>query len=942
MTVIYVFITSKNPFSFHCLQVVTAQDETEVQSDFLKFQSTLALGAFLTHFACRRSRKMISSPFIPGLSNPIRSPFAIETHAIIEIEFMVELPETVETIRTALKQKYPKIKDAEAFPRSGTLTLNHGDTARIKIVPDTAISEIFTHTSISFASTSPHEPLFPARLLTSDQIKQTLLGECAFAAIITGFCVDRAYRIYNCMRDNNDGSVLVSFYSENPTDEERKRYYLIQKTKFRSNTSGTLLTEHALWAHMLLKAYAIHCIHSRTEAQLAAIAPTPPTTPSIEPPRLDLLTFLQEINYIHLSHALTGGENVDFFGRPDKLYDNLVTEAGTKYPLESGADRQVYLLISDIKRLCCPVYVSARRAHFGNAVTKTVKHKTIHASHAYCVAKTQTGKITVFNPWQVITTSASSPVHVHHIRHSVRFGNPPQSSSSSSAHSISIIPTDFLASDAETEPLNTLYDADTETYSGAVTLKPTDFLSAFNSVRACKRETLWDSIKNEVVKILQAYIQFSGYDIGLAAVLQMVFLNHLPETFDLESLLEVIEKLYHVSRSLPQYPWLTENPILSLTKALNSFLPSSRQFAGLALPSSQLTTIADFTQPYQCEFSFVHTQMNRFYDPYRRLFHIIYAQANWEYETPGATAHICGIFNNILDGITEHLNMQMYGETLLTYSLTNIQRYQTENVIYSFIEEILRRRPSPIKKNIQGKSPLILLFENAFELFNLQRYQSITRLLRIAISLITLLTREHNTHIVQAELQSIADYLNSIPSPYKDYFRMIYENIMTQQRAELEQTESYARDTLTKLLEIQHANSVVRSAILTEEAIAYQKLTKSFRTFPHQLLSASLNSAPFDGILNQTIQIINAIRLNEGGHIQAVKSHHMYMGHLQRLQTDPHLTQNIVDQIFSEMDKDVNTILQSKFIIPTNKIQVKRNYEILKQHLLKLYQQTFA
>lgn len=766
MDIVYIFIKTKRTFSLRCFQmtVKNAQEKDSILN--------------LPYFTQPNTNKQVHITYSVGFpegTNLNRSYGNPEKNKIIEIECTVDNEANAAQIITALKAQFPQIQVADAFPRCGTLSFNQcSTTPAIKLVPDSSLSMLFELENIRFERVYGHSnSLFPNYRLTSDQIKQTALGECAFAAMITGFCADRPHTIYNCMRDNLDGSILVRLYSYEPsttlpnTSVSIPRFYLIEKSKMVDGTTQGALSEHFLWANILLKAYAIHRLHLRQEEIASAPSPSPSTlSTSPEPPaKLNLRAFFNGIEYIDLAHALTGNQKVDFFAQPYREDKNLVTRANAHTGNPSNPPQSCMTLLADLKKLCCPVYLCTSQEHFVNVPTRVIAGNTLYSKHAYCVLKVRTDCVTLLNPWQ--HTIKGQDAHTSHLRYSMHPGAITPSSSSPAALS-----SDFAAMMQQSDELDldhTLYDADAENYGGAIKIPTSDLLLGFDTIHAWRPETLWNQIKNEIIKILQAYIQFAGYHAGLAAILQRIFLNYLSDDMPLIHLAQIVEELYAVDQSLDTYH-LPNTPIQILARELNSFLPTDKRVVPVMAASAHPK---NFSLYYAGELSVVHTQMNALYKPYRKLFQILHSESLKAYTLREEYALSCSRLESAL-ALVQNIDIQMYGETLLTYAITMACSYKSF-LIVNFFDILLSKHPSLVQPNKAGKSPLRVAFEKASRFTGSASGIQCVILLMLAKKIIFRLRSQQNPENIY-ELQQIQAYIQSLSSVQLNDLKRVYSN----------------------------------------------------------------------------------------------------------------------------------------------------------------------
>lgn len=821
MDIVYIFIKSQSRFSLQCFQITGTQEKNLILSLPCFNQPNTTKKIYISYGLCFPQDNSINARYDH-----------IREDEIIEIEHTVDNEANARKIITELKTQFPKMQVADAFPRCGTLSLIQQSTKPpIKIVPDSSISALFNQGNIKFSREHGGRSkfLFPNYRLTSDQIKQTKLGECAFAAIITGFCSDRPYTIYNCMRDNLDGSILVRLYSYDPsTSTSTPHFYLIEKSKLISTTTNDVLTGHFLWADILLKAYAFHILHLRQQAIASA-----PSAPSASPQKLSFEDFLlrEGINYIDLAHALTGNQKIDFFGQPSRIDKNFRTRA-VAHKIATDPTQSCITLLTDLKKFCCPVYLCALQDHFGGAPHRVISGNTVYAQHAYCVLKVKTDYVTLLNPWQHRVAGQTDADHTSHLRYSLHPSGIATSSSSPAAP-----PSDSTAmlqsDEQELEP--TLYDADAENYSGAIKIHRSDLLIGFDTIHVCKPETLWNQIKNEIVKILQAYMQFAGYHAGLAAILQRVFLNYLSDDMPLTHLAQIVEELYAIDQSLDTFH-LIITPIQIFARELNSFLPADKRVVPVTTASAHPK---NFSLCYAGELNIVHTQMNELYKPYRKLFQMLHSESSradfnsyQEYES------ILLRFRQLL-ALMSDINIQMYGETLLTYAVTIACSYQSP-IILNFFELLLSKNPSLVKPNKENKSPLRVIFEKVSHLNTTPLLQDRCSPLLILARQIIFQLRSRPTEENQAELKQIEFYIASLDVIQANALRQLYANAHVLDQNQLVELASYAHKSVAaeesaafmnniqpyyRSLRCLRTESNARAQLLHSEALARASLT---------------------------------------------------------------------------------------------------------------------
>lgn len=872
MNVIYVFIQSKTPFSFQCLKIRTLDNVDTIKEKIRGIQDAFMI--------CYNPLQPLNARHLVSTVCTQTTGDTIIQSQIIKIELIVESMDTLAHIRNLLSTRFPveDINDAEAFPTEGTLSFESVNIPRVKILRDTDIFKFFTPEDIGFQLIDGETPLFPQYRLTSDQIKQSLLGECAFAAIITGFCTDRPYIIYNCMRDNNDGFILFRFYSQDA--EPQPCFYLLQKSMLIRQSSGAQLTQHFLWAHMLLKGYAVHM------ALQTQSTSTSTTSSSMHPqPQFSFQSFLEGINYIDLSHALTGEGQFDFFNSGTKQTQNLRNSVQKKDQTPPTNDDYL-TLFQTLKQRACPVYLSATRDHFGGSSEKIIHGKKIYAKHAYYVLKVHDGLITVLNPWQAISVEQLHPSVHDHVAASITWE---ALKKQSQGHSGSVPPQSTTPLSTQHQPQDeVLYDADTENYSGAITLDIAELLEGFDGIRACKEETLWKSLKSEIVKILQAYMQFAGYHKGLAAILQRIFLIDLPETFYIESLVKITHELHHVCSSLPIYPWIKGNPIFDLVVVLNSLLPSDKKLLPTATQVCQQPQ--NFSQLYKAEFIYVHAKMNELYEPYRTLFKKICPESSKKHTQ---LLSILQEFSPKLYIVSSHLNIRMYGETLLTYTATQAFNYKT-SLICLLIENILSRNIPVHTKNIRNQSPLMIIFTKAADIVTIPlNSQQLLIPFSIAIKIIDKLCKNATLEDLN-ELKIVKEYLDKLPHSKKDALTQAYNFALTECHKQFQHHFDVSR------MQILAAEQSKRLEIFQRKAIDDKALAATLRhTFPSAAFAMRLTQKELKHCQNVIFNNIRCMHFDDTN---------IFLRNFNLLQRSPYLTKSNINHMLAEMSSFITSI----------------------------------
>lgn len=602
--------------------------------------------------------------------------------------------EILKSIQMVIESESIKIEPLTDIPARGSLFIEPGSP----II--NATDDMFIDTSnfrsqiptIAFRLYHPQTPIF-SRPISTDDISQTILGECKVSALLMGMCLHRPLSIYQMICDNGDQTVTIRLYSKR-SEYKEPVYYRITKSAMYDHPStpqarpfdikkATILTEHAVWAHLLIKVFGIH------EAFEQVV-----TKKTLNFKDINWREYYNgRINAFTLDQSIHGTCLYPYFPtRPDGTCTFFqMTEFKSSfssvqdylmYYWDASQNptwrTQAFEQIKDTIKKSCPLILSS--VLMKGAVAEQINEHDIYNRHSYSLIAASNKKIWIQNPWQ-----QSMQKNQHEI--------------------FSISHTPFASNFMLDRETVTLQDIHAKSYGGMIEIPVDRLFEIFDTARIFSIRSLHLQSLDEIVKILQSINTIYKKNPKFSALLQRIYNSHRAnyniEIFQ-DLLRQIIKILSPIIRDLTHHQKKISNSNKYIAKILQKLCETLDNL--IYLPNHLLFA------PYAGEFWPIIEDISNACTSSRNLFQSIHAINT-------SSNPIKGDFYEAIRH-ADHNHLSLYGETPITFVLSKIcyllweRESQLKHRAYTYSSEndvITQKRISLLSRTV-----LPLLFERKY------------------------------------------------------------------------------------------------------------------------------------------------------------------------------------------------------------------------------------